>query len=182
MKLVSAEYMRVTGLGNKLFPWARAKLFAQRNNCKMLQSWWFSPRGGAITRGGIDYRFALTKIWLVGNFRRDYDELSNLEYVCKYHNLPIRFADNLEEATTVTAENQHIVFRWNTSHNFLDFKGRQRFLLERLTVAAVPSQLRFAQRYAGRDFIALNVRTGKDFVLRGEGALCHCHGHYLRKK
>jgi len=87
MKLVSAEYMRVTGLGNKLFPWARAKLFARHNGCKMLQSRWFSPRGGAITRGGIDYRFALTKIWLVGNFRRDRDEISCLEYFRKYRKM-----------------------------------------------------------------------------------------------
>jgi len=178
MKLVSAEYMRVAGLGNKLFPWARAKVFARDNNCKMLQPRWFSPRGGAITRGGIDYRFAFSKIWLVGNFRRDPDELSRREYLCKYRALPICLVDDLEGAATATAENQHVVFRWGTCHNFGDLIGQQGFLRERLSVVALPSQLRFAQRYDGRDFIALNVRTGKDFVSRASGGI----GYYLTEK
>jgi hypothetical protein len=178
MRLVSAEYTRVTGLGNKLFPWARAKVFALRNDCKMLQSRWISPRAGAITRGGIDYRFALTKIWLAGNFRRDGDELSILEYLRKCRHLPIRLADDLADAAADMAENQHVMFRWNTCHNFTDLVGQQGYLRKRLSSVAMPSQLRFAQRYDGRDFIALNVRTGKDFVSRSSGR----SGYYLTEK
>lgn len=176
MKIVSAEYMRGAGLGNKLFPWARAKIYALHNDCKMLQSRWISPRGGAIIRGGIEYRCALGKIWLVGNFKRDYGEMTYLEYFRKYRNHPLSFVSNLKEAAT--SDKQHIVFRWDAGHNFADFDGQQGFLQKKLSAIAMPSQLRFAESYDNCNYIALNVRTGKDFVSQSSGR----SGYYLTEK
>lgn len=174
MNIISAEYARCAGLGNKLFPWARAKLFAEQHGCKMLQTRWFSPHGGAITRGGINYKYALTKIWLLGNFKKDCTEMSLREFYCTHRNLPRCFVNSLKDVDT-TMDQQHIVFRWNTEHNFSDLNGKQKFLLKKLSDITMPSQLQFAQQYEGRDFIALNVRTGKDFVSRSSGR----HGYYL---
>jgi hypothetical protein len=82
--------------------------------------------------------------------------------------------NNLKDIGAPAAQ-QHIVFRWNSDHKFSDLNGQQKFLLSKLSGIAMPSQLQFAQRYEGRDFIALNVRTGKDFVSRSSGR----HGYYF---
>lgn len=68
---VKAQYCRNAGLGNKLFPWARAVVLSENYGYMMIDPIWFSPRGAAITRGGIDYKKALHKIWLLNNFKRD---------------------------------------------------------------------------------------------------------------
>lgn len=164
MILVSGEYMRVAGLGNKLFPWARAKIFSTQNDCKMLRPLWFSPHGGAVIRGGIDYRFALSKIWLLRNFIYDEETLGWYDYWIRWRKLPLYFVDDLHEAEKVLVNNQHIVFRWDRCHNFADLQGYQEFLRKCLSAIIQKPQLRLVQQYSGRDFIALNVRTGNDFL------------------
>ena len=165
MKLVSAEFNRCAGLGNKLFPWARAKIYSAENGCPMLATRWLSPHGGAITRGGVDYAKALRKIWLVGNFRQVRDEISQLGYFIKYRGLPILIAQSLGD---IPCGDGHLVFKWNAHHDFLDLKGHQAFLRNAIHVMAKPSMLAFADKY-DYDFIGLNIRCGKDFVTKASG-------------
>lgn len=166
MKLVSAEYNRGAGLGNKLFPWARAKIFSDTNCCPMLRTKWFSPHGGAITRGGIDYAKALRKIWLWGNFKSISEEVSRMQFFLQYRKLPISLAQSLAD---VPNGDGHLVFKWNAHHDFVDLRGHQDFLRKSICAIALPSQVAFAERYNGYDFIGLNIRCGKDFVARESG-------------
>ena len=73
---VKAQYCRNAGLGNKLFPWARAIVISEKYNYKLIDPLWFSPRGAAIIRGGIDYKKALNKIWLLNNFKKRKQDVS----------------------------------------------------------------------------------------------------------
>ena len=166
MKLVSAEYCRGAGLGNKLFPWARAKIYSDKNGCPMLRTRWFSPHGGAITRGGIDYANALRKIWLVGNFKSFTGDVSWLQFFLQYRGLPISHAQSLAD---VPNGDGHLVFMWDSHHDFVDLRGWQGFLRERIYAMTRPSQAAFADRYNGYDFIGLNIRCGKDFVTKESG-------------
>jgi hypothetical protein len=45
-----------TGLGNMLFPWARAEVFAHRHGVRMLAPRWVRPRIGPLLRGERDKR------------------------------------------------------------------------------------------------------------------------------
>lgn len=168
MSLVSAEYHRVAGLGNKLFPWGRAKVLARDLRCKMLAQCWVSPRAGAITRGGIDYRYALSKIWLLNNFKRDPVELSRFRASMQCRRLPKCYLDDLPHARreVLVDGNRHFIFRWNTSHNFGDLANERRFLLEQLRACSLGRQVAFVDSLEESDFIAMNVRTGRDFVKR----------------
>lgn len=166
MKLVSAEFCRGAGLGNKLFPWARAKIYSNMNNCPMLRTRWFSPHGGAITRGGIDYAKALRKIWLLRNFRNIPGEIPHWKFLLQYRTLPISFARSLND---LPSEDGHLIFKWNAHHDFLDLKGCQKFLMGEIYRMTNPSQLAFIDQYKGRDFIGLNIRCGRDFVTKESG-------------
>ena len=167
MKLVSAEFNRGAGLGNKLFPWARAKIFSKTNGCMMLRTKWFSPHGGAITRGGIDYAKALQKIWLLRNFKSVQGEISNLKLLLpRYRNLPIHYAQRLVD---IPDGDGHLIFKWNTYHDFIDFKGYQNLLIKEIYKMTNMSQISFADQYNGYDFIGMNIRCGRDFVTRESG-------------
>ena len=173
MKIVSAEYCRYTGLGNKLFPWARAKIFARKNSeYKMLCPFWFSPHGGAITRGGIDYAHALRKIWLLGNFIKANDEISLIQYFLHCRNVPLRKFIWLKDALP-KEDSDHIVFavRGNgmEGHDFTEFKGESEFLLRSLECITAPAQLKYVNKFSHCDYIGINIRCGNDFVEKDSG-------------
>lgn len=73
MKYVYAKFTRGTGLGNRLFPWARSYIHAKYNNCEIIAPSWAHVRRGPLLRsntimGGIALRDFLGKILLFGNF------------------------------------------------------------------------------------------------------------------
>jgi len=171
---VSAQYCRNAGLGNKLFPWARAVVMAERFGYTCIDPVWFSPRGAAITRGGIDYGKALRKIWLYDNFtRRKQDApflkgifLSKQQQIC---------CDNLSQAVAAANEKKNICFKWNTDHHFTDISEYRTIIVKALNDISIPRSLDFAMNYHPQPFIGLNIRTGKDFVQKSSGK----HGYYL---
>lgn len=66
---VAVHFSRGTGLGNRLFPWARSRIYARTHNLQCLDPWWLIPRKGSLLKGGIDYSKALRKILLLDNFK-----------------------------------------------------------------------------------------------------------------
>lgn len=169
MKVTSVEFNRCAGLGNKLFPWARAKIFSRNQGCRMLRTHWFSPHGGGIVRGGVEYQRALSKIWLYRNFKSSKEEMSKLEYFIKFHNLPLLKVRNLCEADAAVDHNGNICFRWDTCHDFAEFAGEQDFLRQSIEHITIDSQLSFANKYKNMEFIGLNIRCGNDFVSAESG-------------
>lgn len=163
MIIVSAEYHRAAGLGNKLFPWARAKILASELHCPVKKNIWFSPRGGALIRGGVNYRTALAKTWLIGNFRRDPAEFGRFRYNLAYRNLPISYLDLLPKLSLDSKINAHYMFRWEKNHQFSDLWPHRKFIREQLLNIAVYNQSAYLAGFSKREFIALNVRTGNDF-------------------
>lgn len=175
MNLVSAEYHRTTGLGNKLFPWARALVLARQINCKTLDARWFSPRGGALIRGGVNYRTALAKTWLLGNFRRDREAVKTSEFRRHYAELSTQYLDILPPLDFAPNPQTHYIFRWDKNHHFADLGPYRDFLRERLLSICSPSQHNYLAGFQNQEFIALNIRTGRDFKPKGSGE----PGYYL---
>ena len=58
-----------TGLGNRLFPWARCVLYARTHGAAMIDPVWMRPAIGQLFRGGIDYRSYLGQLLLFRLFR-----------------------------------------------------------------------------------------------------------------
>ena len=176
MSIISAQYGRHYGLGNKLFPWSRAKILSRQYKIPMVTPLWFSPHGGGITRGGVDYARALRKVWLFRNFCRSQNEISLIKYLLKYERVPLCKCTRLSEAEQIlrnSSSDIHIRFailgQNETGHDFVDFKNESSFLRGELFEAALPSQKTFINNYLNLDFIGLNVRCGNDFVSRESG-------------
>jgi hypothetical protein len=162
--IVSAQYNRHTGLGNKLFPWSRAKIFANEKNIKMVSPLWFSPRGAAITRGGINYNNALRKIWLLRNFTSDEDEVQPFNYLLKYRAYKRMMVDHLPMARDYNGNECHIIFKWNSCHNYIDIYNKAEFILNTLFRIIPDKECKMIEKYSKESFIAMNVRCGNDFI------------------
>ena len=63
-------FPRGTGLGNRLFLWARCRLFARTYDATMISPIWLRPAVGQLVRGGIDYNSYLRQIVLFGLFQK----------------------------------------------------------------------------------------------------------------
>lgn len=165
---VKAEYCRNAGLGNKLFPWARAVVMSDRFNYQMIDPIWFSPRGAAITRGGIDYSKALHKIWLFDNFKKRENDISFIRSVFLQSKSFHACAD-IFEAKNFAAENpgSNILFKWNSNHHFSDLDPFRAHIKHALIAITKDKSLAFVKKNTGSDFIGLNIRTGKDFIKEG---------------
>lgn len=132
---------------------------------------WFSPRAGAVTRGGIDYLHALSKIWLYGNFQSDPLEISRLKAMLQHARLERHRVNDLADARSLVQRSSHLhfVFRWDCCHTFGDFKGYRESLRDEIYACATPEQRKVVDAFQLSEFIAMNVRTGKDFVPRASG-------------
>src|SRR5580765_854838 len=128
---VKAQYCRNAGLGNKLFPWARGIVLAKKYDYKLVDTIWFSPRGAAITRGGIDYKKALNKIWLFNNFKKRKQDAFFLKgfFLDKKKTV---FCDDLPGAINIieSGEKKDIIFKWNTCHQFTDLADHRKLVYE----------------------------------------------------
>jgi hypothetical protein len=59
---------RGMGLGNRLFAWARCRVFAKRHGVPVIAPIWFRPGFGLLLRGGIELN-AMSQIFYSGLFR-----------------------------------------------------------------------------------------------------------------
>ena len=64
-----AQFARGAGLGTRLFPWARCRVFSELHGCPMLAPAWVQWRVGPLLRGGIELRAYHRQILLMGVFR-----------------------------------------------------------------------------------------------------------------
>jgi hypothetical protein len=161
--LVDTEYSRNTGLGNKLFPWALAKIFSEQNNVKMVNQTWISIRGAAVTRGGIDYSKILRKIYLMDNFcnEQSNNEVGIANVLFKKKCL----IDTLSEANNLKNLFEGvIVFSSRAEHNFFEMYGYQEFIKQK--ILAITKE-KWKNLNIPEKFIGINIRSGNDFQSPG---------------
>lgn len=172
---VKSQYCRNAGLGNKLFPWARAIVIAEIYDYKLIDSIWFSPRGASIIRGGVEYRKSLKKIWLLNNFIKRENDISFVKVIF-LQNRMFKLVDNLEEAICLIQEDKmfNLCFKWNTSHNFSDLYQYKNLIFENLRRITRNESLSFIDNFKNKKYIGLNIRTGKDFVKFNSSKVGYC--------
>lgn len=144
-KYCSVKFNRGTGLGNKLFPWARCVIYAKNNNIKMLTVNWIQLRKASFVAGGIDYKVSLGKILLLGNFRHASTQLSMTEsfFIRNFKNSKVK------------------VFQGDGNF-FDDLRTERDFIKTSLLAITNPRTLSQISEY--KNFpIVLNIRRGKDF-------------------
>jgi len=152
-------------MGNKLFPWARAKILASKLGCPVKKTIWFSPRNGPLLRGGVNYRNVFSKIWLIGNYNSTKNEIGWLNYFMKYQKLETIYLCSLNDPVLKTEAGVgiHYCFKWNTAHDFADLWQHRDFLRQEFNKIVRKNRAQYLEKFEAIDFIAMNIRTGNDF-------------------
>ena len=157
------RFVRQSGIGNRLFPWARAYLFAKDHEAKLIWPNWEHIRLGALFKGGVSWRDFPGKIYLFGNFRPDHAYVSGLR-----KQIILRTGQKLPELDTLeinernSSSSQIKVFDGERNH-FLDLAGSQVTLKSALISIASPAVMSSLQIRLPP--IALNIRRDRKSVV-----------------
>ena len=160
-----ARFFRPTGLGNRMFAWARAKIFSSISGCKMLSPEWAHLRGASILRGGIDYNNALRKILLVDNFKPARQEVKGLEKIILRKQCVLHPVGTLEEAFRLVppGTGKHLVsFEGQKAHEFHELWPHKDLVISSLKEITKRKWLRPATLIE-KPFIGINARMGNDY-------------------
>ena len=155
------KFVRQSGMGNRLFPWARAYLFAKDHEAEVIWPTWPHLRRGSLLKGGVKPLDFFGKIFLFGNFKPDQRYVRGLR-----KQLLLKTSKFLSEVDAIQIEkgsstySQIVVFEGDRDL-FLSFAGRQGELKAALTSIASPRVI--SELPSRLPPIALNIRRGKDF-------------------
>jgi hypothetical protein len=159
-------FARGAGFGNRLFPWARCRLFSRRYGVRMLAPAWTQWRVGPLLRGGVDLLSYPRQILLMGLFNGDnYVAGTTRAWVAATAARvaePPHWNDWRESSVSRnTVSRNTIVCFAGYGNMFGDFLEHRKTLLHELRLDTRPRWLKVADSMAAP--IAVNVRCGRDF-------------------
>jgi hypothetical protein len=157
MVYTAVSFSRGMGLGNRLWPWSRCKLFTRNHHAQMLAPSWFHFRTAPFRMGGIDYGKSLRKILLYKNF-------ISINEIKGFRRVQIKFLYNKiaeKEFNQTKAGNKLIVFEGYGEY-FGDLVGYKDFLFNELLTITNKRDKLIYKNYPSYD-LAINIRTGNDF-------------------
>ena len=155
-------FSRGSGLGNRLFPWARCKLFARKSGARMLAPRWLNLRLGPIARGDVLLLHWRRQILLQGLFKPLEDEITGLpRIVAEFVSRRVP-EDQTASLRKEEAWRPRLVEFAGDRRHFLDLVGEEAWLLSSLREMTRDRWLSLAGTKEV-PAIALNVRCAKDF-------------------
>lgn len=159
--MIIVQYNRHAGLGNKLFPVARALVASVSSGIPLVNPIWFSPRGAGLVRGGVDYKSFFGKNWLHGNFTSFPGTLPITHgLLCRKRSVRISDLHEFRGTYERMGDEVDYVFSWNACHNFTDLWLHRQVIKDVVFQSALPKlNLPFSGPY-----IVVNPRLGNDFV------------------
>lgn len=115
-----------SGLGNRLFPWARCRLYSLKHGIPMLRLKWFQVKIGPLFRGESDLRF------YHGLFRQDHEQMPHGErFVVNVFGQRVPEPDNLDWRPPAKNRPCVVVFEGERDH-FGRLRGWHKLLHEQL--------------------------------------------------
>ena len=151
---------RSTGLGNRLFPWARCELASRKLSLRKLAPKMANIRRGALFRGGIEYKYFLTKSLLWDNFSYP-DYVTGIKRLWILLSYP-RLDESQFQAASQTASFPEglVVFRGD-GDLFVSLRGENAFLLDNLRRM---TKRKWIEQAAEPEYVlGVNIRLGRDF-------------------
>lgn len=155
-------FARGSGIGTRLFPWARCFLKSIEFNTPMLRPNWVQPRIGPLIRGGIDYTSYHRQILLWGLFNSPnsspafYDELYARLFYRKVDEQS--YIENFQEY-----ESNNIIVKFSGDRGrFKSLNGFDVVLKNELINITKPKWKTFVNSFESVP-IGINIRLGNDF-------------------
>jgi hypothetical protein len=156
-------FERGSGIGTRLFPWARCTIFSKINSISMLSPNWVQPRIGPLLRGGIDLNAYHRQILLLGLFSESENMVSgfNKYYTkCLYGRLP-EPEDFKKKLAPIPNGNSIITFSGDGGR-FANLNGMDQLLYKYIREITKSKWLEFADSFTSIP-IGINIRLGNDF-------------------
>lgn len=158
-----ARFARGTGLGNRLFPWARCVVFARLTGAIPLRPRWFQPRIGPLLRGGIDFRHYHWSFLMLGLFRQRAGEVGGRRRSWVEWTAPrVTEPPTLDAAVLHRLPDGGLVVFSGCRDYFAQLHGWETYLRESLEGMTRQRWLRQVDSL-GEIQIAVHVRRGPDF-------------------
>lgn len=155
------------GLGNRLFPWARCRLFSKENSIGMLLPTWAQLKIGSILRGETDFRFYLDLFRggedYIQGFRKLYLQILALKL-----NEPEnwRRRNFLYKKQTIPLRDSIFVFRGERDR-FKELNGYNELLLDEIRLITKRKWLEVADKFTNVP-VGIHVRRGDFFESSSE--------------
>ena len=159
-------FARGSGIGTRLFPWARCVLFSKENNIKMLRPNWVQPRIGPLFRGGIDLKSYHRQILLYGLFNSPENSpalISDLWARANYNTVEEdEFISQILE-NKYLLENKNFLIRFGgDGGRFSQLNGHDVFIKNELYSITNNKWKNFINSFSEVP-IGINIRMGNDF-------------------
>lgn len=150
------------GLGSRLFPWARCRIFSKIHNGVVITPIWARPAIGQLIRGGVDYQSYLRQIALWGLFQKRKEDIGLLRAYFKTYRMPCIDEPNDLHHFSPTIKNSKMIFQYKISDNFQPLNGWSEFLHDELRTITKPKYLALADKQKSIP-IGIVVRCGNDY-------------------
>lgn len=158
-----SEFSRGSGMGNRLWPWARAVIYSSRHNLQMIWPTWPRLSPTVLLKGGIDIHNYHRQILLFDVFqppRNSITGLTKLALLARAERLPEPAA--LDDPPSAGSGRDSIITFSGERGQFRELYGMNGLVLTALRQMAKPKWRRLAERNSGA-LIGVNIRRGKDF-------------------
>jgi len=161
MQFVNASFGRGQGLGNRLFPYARAFVYSQKHGIPMLAPSFAHIRKASFMLGGIDYRKAFHKILLWDTFHFDPPFYKN-GFLNKRHILSTykKIEEPASLDTPVTED--HVLIDFAMKHEFTSLIPYREMIGQELRNITKDKWLNLLKDIPDYP-IGMNIRLGNDF-------------------
>jgi hypothetical protein len=157
-------FSRGMGLGNRLFVWARCRIFSEKHKIPMLSPSWRHIRTGPLRKGGVNLLTYHRQILLWDLFQERPEDIQGLKKIyldITANKIPEPDTDQSLVSYEETNRDLIILFKGYADY-FNPLVGYESFLKEELHTITKLKWLSLVKRYKSVP-IALNVRRGKDF-------------------
>ena len=150
------------GLGSRLFPWARCRIFSKIHGGVIVTPIWARPAIRQIFLGGFDYRSYVRQIGLWGLFQKHAADLSILEGYFKTRHMEIIDEPNNLHDFPKEMKDKKMIFQYRISDNFQPLNGWSEFLHNELRAITKKKYLTLADQPQSIP-IGIVVRCGNDY-------------------
>jgi len=158
---------RGMGFGNRLFPWARCRIYSHIHKITMANPIWVRPAFNQLWRGGVDYSCYVSKLILFRLFKTKLADLGTVQGIIKSImaekiDEPVDLNVNIFQKYNKQKNDVVIIFK-GLANKFTPLNGWNNFLLDELHTITQNKYLDSINAIR-EDFISINVRCGNDFL------------------
>lgn len=156
---------RGMGFGNRLFPWARCRIFSRLNSAKMISPVWLRPAIGQLFRGGVNYKNYLHQLVLFGLFKRREGDYNVVYGFLRTRNISLlKEPEYIDVLCPFKSNQKDVKYLFSGYENYFAVLNKyNKYLLDELRLITKKKYILISESF-GDVPIGICVRCGNDFA------------------